>query len=98
MGGRKQRNLGSIANLATEQTKYDLGSQEQRGYFTMGASSMGRPLQSLNTNMPTLIANTNPTSPPSVINLNFTCCQVILHFCHELTFENIFHKLSCCKD
>ncbi len=42
-----KRNLGSMANLAKEQTKYDLGSREQRGHFTTGAASMGSRLQSL---------------------------------------------------
>ncbi len=31
MGGRKQGNLGSMANIAREQAKYDLGSREQLG-------------------------------------------------------------------
>ena len=47
LGLRKQRNLGGMANLAREQTKYGLGSREQRGHFTTGAWSMGPPLQSL---------------------------------------------------
>ncbi len=47
MRGRKQRNLGSMANLAKEQTKYDLASREQRAYFGTGAGSMGPPLQRL---------------------------------------------------
>ena len=47
MGGRKQRNLGSMTKLAKEQTKYNLGSRDQTGHFTMGAGSMVLPLQSL---------------------------------------------------
>ncbi len=47
MEGRKQRNLRSMANLAKEQPKYDLASQEQRGHFTTGARSIAPPLQSL---------------------------------------------------
>ena len=43
MGGRKQRNLGSKANLAREQTKYDLGTREQRSNFRTGAGSVGHP-------------------------------------------------------
>ncbi len=43
MEGRKQRNLGSMANLARERTKYDLGSRELRGHFRREARSMGPP-------------------------------------------------------
>ncbi len=46
-GREKTKEFRSMANLAREQTKYDLGSREQRGHFTTGAGSMGLPLQSL---------------------------------------------------
>ncbi len=47
-GREKTKELGIMANLPREPRKYNLGSREQRGYFTTGARSMGPPLQSLN--------------------------------------------------
>ena len=38
--------ISVIANFAKEQTKYDLGSREQKGHFRTEAESMGLPLQS----------------------------------------------------
>ncbi len=57
MEGRKQRNVGSMANLPKEQAKYDLGSREQRGHITTGDGSMGPPLQSLITFCQPLLKN-----------------------------------------